>query len=61
MADLKKYRKMQNNLDKAGVVTAIVKEGKFYLYYVDFQLVKSFRKRQSANNRLIKLFKTIYP
>lgn len=55
----KKYREMQCQLDKIGTATAIVKEGDTYSFYTNYQLIKTFKKRDSCNKRIVKLFKNI--
>jgi hypothetical protein len=56
-----KYRNIQSELDKKGIYTKIIKlDHKKYAYIVDFQIVAIFKKRHSANKRIMKL-NTITP
>ena len=56
-----KYRKMQNNLDKIGLHTNIIKiDNKAFAFIVNFETIKVFKKRDSINKRIIQLHKTKY-
>lgn len=54
----KDFSKLQDELDRLGFATNIerVKE-KCYNYIVNFEIIKTFRNRISAKNRVIKLHK----
>lgn len=55
-----KYRKMQNELDKIGFITAIIKNGrKNYAFILNGQIIKVFAKRDSCNKRIVKLYETM--
>ncbi len=57
---VKKYKILRSNLDSKGFVTHInrVNEKCFNLI-INGEIVKVYKKRQSANNYLIKLFKKL--
>lgn len=51
-----KYRIMQNELDKKGHITSIVRQGKkSFAFIVNGAIIKVFKKRDSANKRISKL------
>ncbi|MFB9099008.1 MULTISPECIES: hypothetical protein [Flavobacterium] len=53
-----KYRTIQSDLDKIGLMTAIVREGaKTYTFIINGQVIKCFKRRDSINRRLLKLHK----
>lgn len=61
MAGSKKYRKLQGELDKIGIFTFIIRSGKRQFdFVVNGEIVKSFKKRSSANMRIVKLHKEHY-
>ena len=52
----KKYRQLQGELDKIGYMTAIVRqEKKNFLFIINGEIIKSFKKRESINKRIKKL------
>lgn len=54
----KDFTKTQDELDKVGFATNIVRVNKkCFNYIVNFEIIKVFRNRISAKNRIIKLHK----
>lgn len=54
----KDFSKLQDELDRIGFATNIVRiEKKCFNYVVNFEIIKTFRNRISAKNRVIKLHK----
>ncbi|GEM_PF-5141425 len=54
----KDFSKIQDELDKLGFATHIERAGKkCYNYTLNFAIIKVFRNRISAKNRIIKLHK----
>ena len=61
MKGSKKYRALQNDLDKVGILTLILKTGKKeYNFIVNSTIVACFKKRDSANKRILKLYNKNY-
>ena len=57
----KKYRKLQNDLDKVGIITVIIKTGKKQFdFNINSTIVATFKKRDSANKRIVKLHNQNY-
>lgn len=54
-----KYRKIMSDLDNLGVTTNIERVGpKWYEVHVDFEIIKKYRKRDSANKFIVRLLKS---
>lgn len=52
----KRYRKLQGDLDKKGICTSIQRVSKNQFdFIINAEIIKSFKTRQSANKRIVKL------
>lgn len=61
MKGSKKYRKLQSDLDKVGIITSIIRLGKKQFdFYVNGTNAGGFKKRDSANKRIVKLHNQNY-
>lgn len=55
-----KYHKMINELAGKNKLILIIRNGhKNYDYIINFELIKNFKKRDSINKRIIKLYKSL--
>lgn len=53
----KRYRVMKAELDKIDKVCDIIRAGpKNYMFTVNFEIIKTYKKRNSCNRQIIKLF-----
>jgi meiotically up-regulated gene 157 (Mug157) protein len=55
-----KYRKMQAELDKNNCITTIVRNyEKSFSFIINGEVIKAFKKRDSANQRIKKLYEAL--
>jgi len=53
----KQFRIVQSELDKKGIATNIIKNGKYFECIVNFEIKKTFKTRASAKKYFIKLLR----
>jgi hypothetical protein len=57
----KRFRAIQDELDRKGIYTEIIKYPSGYWYALDFMLVKVYKSRESARRAVVRLFNKQFP
>lgn len=55
-------RRIMAELDNKGICTSIIRvDTKRYELHINFEVKKTFRKRASANNRIVRIHNKLFP